>query len=351
MSLVFRLLAGLALVAALVAVYIWISRDTGPGAQVKPAAAMPGQAKISQTRQASGLVPNVWQSALDCKPCHAEVYAEWKGSHHQISYLNPEVSKLSDNFRNKECQACHLPIPISQTGYAKRTLPRQTQRSEGVSCLSCHLGKNGEILAVQDKPTAPCAPVASKDFASVELCASCHNQHQTTDQWRASPQAAKGISCNSCHMPEVLRAAGSKAERKGHGHVFHGAHQIESLRAAGKFSLSRNGDSIVLKLENVGAGHNFPTEERHRAVDMQYRFSSSDKQPGAWTRAYRFRSPYRDEVGEDTQLPAGQEKAVKIKIPAAAQLVEARLWYRLTPYVDDENPQSTLLEERRLVLR
>ena len=101
-----------------------------------------------------------------------------------------------------------------------------------------------------------------------------------------------------------------------------------------------------------------PTEERHRAVDMTYRFFTADG-AGEWQRAWRFRMPYRDEMdpinpgnasGENTQLPAGEEKSIRVEIPDGVVAVEARLWYRLTPFVDDASPQSTLLEERRIEL-
>ena len=287
-----------------------------------------------------------WQSSYDCKSCHEEVWNEWWGSQHQIAYLNPEVRKLSDDFRNKECQACHLPKPISLTGYGQRVLPRMTRPNEGVGCLTCHLGKNGEILGRNSKPNAPCAPVASKDVVSVELCASCHNQHKTTDQWRESHYPKEGKGCNECHMEPVLRKGGLS----GRGHRYPAAHDKAMLRRAGKFEVSRDEQEIVFALTNVGAGHNFPTEERHRCVDIEYRFVVGDKVPEKWTRSFRFRQPYRDEPGENTQLPAGETKRLRAKIPEGATRVEARLWYRRTPYVDDKDPRSILLEERRIDL-
>ena len=59
---------------------------------------------------------------------------------------------------------------------------------------------------------------------------------------------------------------------------------------------------------------------------MVYRFVLPTG-PGEWTRAYRFRNPYRDEatpinpdnaVGENTQLPAQATKSVRVPIPADA---------------------------------
>jgi hypothetical protein len=295
--------------------------------------------------------PPRFTSSAECKACHQDVFDEWEGSHHQIAYLNPEVRKLSDDFRNKECQACHLPRPVSETGYGSRVLPRLTHPAEGVSCLTCHLGRNGEILGRNAQPAAPCAPVASADLVSVEMCASCHNQHQTTDQWRASPQARDGVDCHACHMEHVERAGPGGAVRPGRRHVFPGAHDAAMLRSAARFSASVVGDELELALVNVTAGHNFPTEERHRAVDMVARFVLDDGSRTEWQRAWRFRQPYRDEPGENTQLPAGAEKRVRVPIPAGAVLAETRLWYRLTPFCGDDDPLSTLLESLEVALR
>jgi hypothetical protein len=299
-----------------------------------------------------------WESSQQCRECHADVYEEWHGSHHQIAFTNPEVRALSDDFRKEECMDCHLPRPLAVTGFGKRTLPRRTHFDEGVSCITCHLGADGGILARNDRPEVPCAPKASPDFFAVDACASCHNQHWTTDQWRASHFAAQGTDCAACHMPAVERVRQDGSKRLGRGHVFPGAHDPVMLKKAAEFTARHEGADVVLSLTNVGAGHNLPTEERHRAIDMVYRFVTADG-PGPWVRAWRCRQPYRDEAepinpgnasAENTQLPAGQSKTVRVVIPAGTKAVEARLWYRLTPFCDDADPRSTLLHERRVDL-
>lgn len=292
-----------------------------------------------------------WESSKQCQECHADVYAEWHGSHHQIAYTNPEVRSLADDFKKEECKDCHLPRPLAITGFGKRTLPRLTHFDEGVSCISCHLAPDGGILGAKDRPEAPCRPRHSKEFLSVDACMSCHNQHGTTDQWRASHFAAQGTDCSSCHMPHVERKRPDGSTRMGRGHRWPGAHDKATLSSAGRFTVERRAGEVVLALENVGAGHNYPTEERHRAVDMMYRFVTPGAELGEWTRAWRFRQPYRDEPGENTQLPAGERKEVLVPVPSGAVAVEARLWYRLTPFVGDEDPRSTLLEERRVDLQ
>ncbi len=318
-----------------------------------------GSARAAQTVR--------WESSAQCQECHQDVYDEWHGSHHQIAFTNPEVRKLSDDFRKEECMDCHLPRPLALTGFGNRTLPRRTHFDEGVSCISCHLAPDGGIVARNDRPEVPCAPQKNADFIAVKACASCHNQHWTTDQWRDSSYAAQGVDCSSCHMPEVTRVRKDGSKRMGRSHVFPGGHDKAMLQSAGKFEVAREGDQVAFTLTNVGAGHNYPTEERHRAVDMSYRFltaadvaaEQAAESNGEWTLAYRFRMPYRDEatpVGplaesqENTQLPANASKTIRIDIPADAVAIEARLWYRLTPFVGDDSPMSTLLEERRLDL-
>lgn len=310
---------------------------------------------------AAGLGKVRWESSAQCRDCHQDVYEEWHGSHHQIAFTNPEVRlpEMSDNFRKEECMDCHLPRPLAVTGFGKRTLPRRTHFDEGVSCITCHLAPDGGILGRNDRPDLPCKPQKSADFLAVDACASCHNQHWTTDQWRASHYPAQGVDCSSCHMPVVERVRKDGSKRPGRRHVYEGAHDEATLRKAGEFTVARAGDEIVMALKNVGAGHNFPTEERHRAVDIVYRFVTPAG-AAAWQRAWRFRQPYRDEAepinpgnasAENTQLPAGATKEVRVKIPADATAVEARLWYRLTPFVGDDDKKSTLLEERRVELR
>ncbi|MCP3920182.1 MAG: hypothetical protein GY711_32045 [bacterium] len=284
-------------------------------------------------------------SSQECRSCHPDVFDEWQGSHHQIAYSNPEVRRLSDDFRNKECQACHLPRPVSETGLLNRTLPRMTRPDEGVDCLTCHLGADGRIVGMRGGASG-CAPVADADFLSVSLCETCHNQHKTTDQWRASSYAREGVTCNDCHMPEVPRGAGS-----GRRHVFEGCHDPQMLRRAATFEMRREGEELIVSTTNSGAGHNFPTEERHRAVDVLVRFHGQAGAAGAWQRLYRFRQPYRDEPGEDTQLAAGATHTERVPIPPDAVRAQARLWYRLNPFAVDGDAASTLLFERELELR
>ncbi len=122
------------------------------------------------------------------------------------------------------------------------------------------------------------------------------------------------------------------------------------LKQAAEFAVRIEGKDLVAALTNSGAGHNFPTEERHRAVDIVYRFVDGSGLAGEWQLGWRFRQPYRDEPGENTQLLAGATKELRIPIPDGAASAELRVWYRLKPFAKDDDPASTLLEERKVTI-
>ncbi|MEZ5989063.1 MAG: multiheme c-type cytochrome [Planctomycetota bacterium] len=339
-----RFALGLGLAGVIAGVALWVGKDP------VDADGTAGDGGAAALTAQGGAQPPVFTSSRQCKGCHAELYAEWEASHHAISYTNPEVRKLSDDFAQKECRTCHLPVPILVSGVGQRTIFRQERPDEGVDCLSCHLDPQGRI-AGRHASDKGCMPVASADSVKVELCESCHNQHLTTDQWRASRFAKDGVTCNTCHMPEVERAGG----RKGLDHRWLGAHDLATLKKGGELRVERKDDRLAVEFENVGCGHNFPTEERHRAVDIVWRVVAPDglDKPGAelaFTRLYRFRQPYRGDPGPNTQLPAGETWKGEIPVPAdgAGKVLQVRLLYKLTPFVEDDD--ASVLDERRFEL-
>jgi hypothetical protein len=117
----------------------------------------------------------------------------------------------------------------------------------------------------------------------------------------------------------------------------HGGHDIELVRTAVELRARRDGARVLVAVENVGAGHHFPTDERSRAADVFWRplAPEGDETP-AWRWLYRFRSPYRDETGvTDTLLAAGETREVELADAAAAGALEVALFYKLTPYWQD----------------
>ena len=276
-----------------------------------------------------------FESSRQCAECHAQVYAEWETSGHAQAWTNPEVRAQSNDFQNADCIDCHAPRPILETGLGQRVLPRSTRRVEGVDCIACHQMPDGRMAGTIDDPSAACRPRAARELLDPNFCAGCHDQHGTVQQWRATPYAQPGPgyrSCVDCHMPF---RDGDPA--RGRDHVMHGGHDPELVRSAVALRVEPEGGTWRVEVENVAAGHNFPTDERSRASDLFWRPLDSR---GPWRHLFRFRNPYRFEVGLlNTELPHGEVHTSVIDDSEAAGGVEVALFYKTTPlWEDPERP-------------
>ncbi|MBI5434677.1 MAG: hypothetical protein HZA52_17730 [Planctomycetes bacterium] len=274
--------------------------------------------------------PRTFTSSSECRNCHAGAYAEWQDSWHSRAWVDADVRTLSNDFANTDCIDCHAPRPVFETGIGQRVLPRETRRVEGVDCIACHLRPDDRIAGTIDAPSAACRPVATRELANVDFCAPCHNQHNTVDQWRASKYAEPGPGyqdCLSCHMPYR-----DGDPSKGRDHRMHGGHALELVKRAVELRAKRVDGNAVVEVENVGAGHNFPTDERSRASDLFWR----PRGETTWRPLYRFRNPYRFEVDlPNTELAAHATLAREIDDPAAAGAIEIALFYKFSPYWTD----------------
>jgi hypothetical protein len=262
------------------------------------------------------------------------------------------VRKLSNDFSNTDCIDCHAPQPIFETGVGNRVLPRTTRQVEGVDCIACHVMRDGRAAGTLDDPAVACRPVAQRELIKPEFCAGCHDQHDTVKQWRASRFAQPGDGfqdCLACHM----RFRDGDATR-GRDHSMHGGHDVELVRSAITFKAARVDGEVRVEVENVGAGHNFPTDERSRAADIFWRPIRRAGEANPWRHLYRFRNPYRYEVAlTNTELAAGAKVALSIDDPDASGDIETAIFFRTTPYwTDPAHPdperESTLLYSSRV---
>ncbi|MFH2001470.1 MAG: multiheme c-type cytochrome [Planctomycetota bacterium] len=294
--------------------------------------------------------------ADDCRECHPQVYEEWKNSWHAMAWLDPFVreKQMADNFKKKDCIPCHAPRPIFERGLGpgQRVVERASFREDGVDCISCHKLPEGGFASAHEGVKGPCDPVPHPGIRSVALCTPCHNQHNTVDEWSEAPEDLRGENCNECHMPRVKRTTGRA--RMGRTHTFPGGHDITLLKNAVSLSheLLRGEAGRMLKavVKNDKTAHNFPTDSRHRAVDLIITFyreggmpypSAGEKRPVGQepgTHRVRFRNPYRSETGmEDTQIRAGQEGVIEAPVPEGAAEAQIQLIYKLRPFMLDRD--------------
>lgn len=344
--------------------------------------------------------PIPFTRSSECKECHPDVYAEWHGSHHRMAYTNPEVQKLSTGFQGSgvDCLPCHLPRPMFETGFGIRPLERLTRREDGVDCFTCHYYEKGNQMltggplgaAALD---APCQPAETPSMRSLQLCAPCHNQHKVHEEWRQSRYAVKGDGyqdCNDCHMPRVDRESSAGGFRRGRSHSFPGAHDKTILQSAATVASSLSDGTLHVSVANTGTGHNLPSDERHRAVDLHVLVDTGDGRLHD-VRIDRYRNPYREDFAAvnplpnpgdtydktemiaslgatvkvhakrvpaefnpirkvwypaSTQIPAGEKREYRIELPKGVKKVVVRLWYRTNPFQEDKD--SVLIHEKTL---
>jgi HEAT repeat protein len=339
------------------------------------------------------------RASAECRACHPEVWDEWASSHHAIAYTNPEVQKLSRNFRDRDCLPCHASRPVFETGLGNRVLEREVRLEEGVDCFTCHQFKNamlGSPERLDGGSRAPCNPLPYAGIRDLGLCSPCHDQHKVMQDWLATEYATGPArkDCLDCHMPAAgRRATAERAAYVGRSHRFPAAHDPAMLRQALATSarVDERTGRLLIEVTNVGAGHAMPADERHRAVDLVVTLRDGAGN-AATARVDRYRNPYRDEfhlrnplrapgaehaypvefgaIGradvvarrvppafnperrvhypESTQIPAGEARAYAIAVPEAARAATVRVIYKLNPFVADEG--GTLLFEQEVDL-
>jgi hypothetical protein len=291
-------------------------------------------------------------------------------------------TELSKNHTDASCWSCHAPRPILQTGLSSPAEARVNYREKGITCLTCHANADrtrvvGPIRDPEDTPevTADCGPTyepafptAQQQEATINFCGVCHNLHGTHLEFLGSRYAREGMTCLSCHMKEVVGpVAKGGRPRVRRSHRMPGGHDPEMLRRAMRVEARREGDRVVARVLNEGAGHRIPTDARHRGIFLRAAFFDAYDQPipvqtaeGARQREVTMdliRLFYRHEQRDPTQIdPDGtlgkdNWRESSIEIPAGAREgghVILRLHYLLR--WDWPMHKGVLVQELRLDL-
>jgi hypothetical protein len=264
-----------------------------------------------------------------CRTCHPTQYDEWSGSMHAYAAddpvfvaMNARAQRETGGATGKFCVNCHAPLAVreglTKNGLDLASLP---QAKKGVTCYFCHAAEsvfgthdNPIDLAADDSLFGPFPdPVAGTPHVakssplfddtspqSARFCGSCHdivnmqNAHveRTYQEWQASlfSQPGKGLSCQACHMDGSDGPASnvSTRTRRLHKHDFPGVDlalsplpNADALRARVQSQLDTTVQAtlcwnprtsqIEVTLDNVGAGHGFPsgaTPDRRAWVEV-----------------------------------------------------------------------------------
>lgn len=210
-----------------------------------------------------------YPSAKQCRNCHEGHYREWSVSQHAYAQISPVFNALqgviiaaTNGTFGDFCIRCHTPIgmQLGEPVFASNS-DRSAISLEGVTCIVCHrvgrawgkvsgrrdvvqgdifqpiLGPTGNeenqrvidergtygVVTTSDQPGRRIHSETKKFFQISEsgFCATCHDVtfvngfrlEEAFSEYKHSPAAARGESCQDCHMGiEPGRAEGYREE-------------------------------------------------------------------------------------------------------------------------------------------
>jgi len=277
----------------------------------------------------------------NCANCHGAIFDEWRGSGHARSASNPRYLELIDgrdangqlfenwNLRRQHplgvgvCATCHVPTQAdTDMPYEPRRVPGVAAR--GVHCDYCHkiaeaptdklgtrFGRDGlRLLRPADGDALFFGPLddavrAGESFGHLPLysdsryCASCHEGivfgvpvYATYSEWKASPAAAKGQQCQTCHMAPTGRMTNIAPGQGGivrrpmtlASHAFPGR-QIDMLRGCLSLDLAvaaaAEGVRATATVTADNVGHRVPTGFIDRNLVLVLEARDADGRPTA----------------------------------------------------------------------
>jgi len=252
-----------------------------------------------------------------CKTCHPTQYDDWSGSMHAYASedpvfraMNQRGQRETDGMLGTFCVKCHAPMAVqlgmTPDGLNLDSLPAKTKN---VTCYFCHAAEsvegshNNPLTLAQDNklygpfdraaPGTPHKAIYSRmldgtTLESASMCGSCHDiqnlkgahVERTFEEWQGTLFAAlpNGQGCADCHMKASQGAASSVTTnvRTLHAHNFPAVDlamtsfpNADSQKAAAQALLDQViqptlclnvlTNQVELTLENVTAGHSFPS--------------------------------------------------------------------------------------------
>ncbi len=204
---------------------------------------------------------NCYPSAETCRACHPGQYEQWRASGHAYAAVSPmfqrfeqAMTDLTQGTVGSFCVRCHSPVGTQlKVPRAASLLDAPPVVREGITCIACHRVRehygrsNGDrriepgdihepvmgtscgqgiadAVAAADKlklkthasQTGPGQSIHRQSYffeplTNSDLCVSCHQVavhpgiwlEVVHAQYRSGPAAAKGITCQQCHMGAV----------------------------------------------------------------------------------------------------------------------------------------------------
>jgi len=296
-------------------------------AEVEP---VPEEPDAPMPRPARGRLGAAVALNAGCVSCHEREAADWRGSLHQRSDLDPAYQQAFAIEPGPFCRGCHAP-----EGDPGRPPPAAV-RALGVGCVTCHVTDEGIVLAAASpvgasadaEGRAPHPLRRSRDFAAGGACAGCHefrfplasgDDEGAFMQTTAREHGSSATPCAGCHMPPV------EGRRS---HAFGQARDPSWLREHLEVRVEPVGDRrLRVTLRQTAPGHAFPTGDLFRRLEIGADLRSADGEVLARSRRYLARHFERVPGRRERQLtgddrvggePAVVELSWESPVPRAA---------------------------------
>lgn len=258
-----------------------------------------------------------------CADCHPVQYAQWSGSMHAYASEDPVFRAMNARGQRETggelgdfCVQCHAPGALAAGETTDGTnLDEVPEHLQGVGCASCHLVSevtddhnnalrltdDGVLRAAISEPVETDAHASAysplhdrDDPASSATCGGCHDVvldnglhlERTFAEWQESLFNTDGparLSCGHCHMPGSEGVAALEGPvRTVHDHAMPGVDVALTPFASQDYQRAlvqealddtvitelcvlpiTGGSEITVRLENVGAGHRWPSGASH----------------------------------------------------------------------------------------
>lgn len=285
----------------------------------------------------------------DCGTCHADKLEEWRSSLHSRAFSAGLVGQLLtfNAADSAACMQCHAPlaeqVQAFETARRKGTAYRpqaQGLAAAGNSCGGCHLRdfnrfgppeRDTGAVGQSDSSGPHGGAFRTADFEKSEFCAVCHQfpedqavngkpLENTVVEWRVSPAAAEGKTCQSCHMPDRR-------------HLWRGIHDPAMVKAGLTGDFAAEPGRATFRLTNSSVGHAFPTYVTPRVMMKGVGLDGSGRPIPGTERQYVIQRQVEVVGAEwversDTRLTPGQSAVLKMPWPTSGRV---RLWLEVDP--------------------
>ena len=305
-------------------------------------------------------------SAASCGRCHTQIYAEWKVSTHALAWKDRQFQAEGGKSGNRWlCVNCHTPM-LSQhdqwpVGLQQDDvdLPILVQnpaldeglRDEGITCVGCHVVDGVIHGPGLSNSHPPHEVVADPRFTDNRVCLRCHQAvatypgkqyactFATGTEWAAGPYAAAGKGCADCHMPRAeMPVAEDGPVRSVPRHWWRGAGipKVAGIQPPLKanppglgLAATWTDAGVHVVATNAHAGHDLPTGDPERWVQIDVRYEDAKGQPVGTPGSERIGQtwkwyPVAEKVGDNRLAPrASRDWTVPLPDGATRAVVEA----------------------------